>query len=857
MPFKKIKKLNKLPEKYPSVRRTLATVTSESKTVVGDFELRHKVDYIPQIGLQENVCASECNLIFMCGQGTAGKAQPYDANVLTPKGFVKMGRLKVGDVISDAFGGVQRVLKIYEQGIIEVYKVTFEDGASTECCKDHLWEVFKNCKKGVISRSYLMTLEQMLCKFKENYTLSTRVAKHVEFKDVKTETEPYTFGTKINECQEIPKAFKYNSIEKRILLMKGIVDTFGKINSKRNIELKVDNEQVAKDIQWIVRSLGGLCFIKKHVFEYTHKWRKDFSREYYDIEIISDFNTSLTTKEENKMNLRTLFLGKRYKEKDVLKRKIVSIEPVGLKRCRCLRVSGEEHLYVTDDFIVTHNTFSMYLKALNGIDKKDFKARLISVRALDSKKGSSMYADGVKVCGDFAGCQCMSSDIPTFYWENTNSTLQLIHSNFNYANKDERKMFEDYAKKQQASLIMIDEATEMNHFGMFLFWFMRNRDDSGMKPQMILSFNPLHEHWTTEMLKDAGFLGEDWFLKKDMIGKVRYFYVKGDTTAEIIWGDSRKDVVERAGVSISDEDRKAGLTEEDMIKSFTVFTGTAADNRELVNATGGQSVANLHAVGGTQRSIVGEAYFGPVEKETNNVSRKMVHMLWENPENDDENMYATMDIASGNEDSAPLIIWRGLTMVGIEYFEGEPTELESWIRARLERFRVPITNFIYDSTGHGYWVQGMTNGIGVTSNRRTVQEYDEFGNPTSTHLEFFNLRSQLLGKLEVMMKKGEISCEIPKDMLVPYKKGQMVKFFDVLCDGVDIFKTTTRNKKVYYRSKEEFKERFKYSPGEMDAIILRMYAELDTRKRKQPKAVIEDDAYDELYERPSFYQRRF
>ena len=107
------------------------------------------------------------------------------------------------------------------------------------------------------------------------------------------------------------------------------------------------------------------------------------------------------------------------------------------------------------------------------------------------------------------------------------------------------------------------------------------------------------------------------------------------------------------------------------------------------------------------------------------------------------------------------------------------------------------------------------------------------------------------------MKKGEISCEIPKDMLVPYKKGQMVKFFDVLCDGVDIFKTTTRNKKVYYRSKEEFKERFKYSPGEMDAIMLRMYAELDTRKRKQPKAVIEDDAYDELYERPSFYQRRF
>ena len=66
-------------------------------------------------------------------------------------------------------------------------------------------------------------------------------------------------------------------------------------------------------------------------------------------------------------------------------------------------------------------TFSMYLKALQGIDKKDFKARLISVRALDSKKGSSIYTDGVKVCGGFAGCQYSSSEVPTFFWEQYNS----------------------------------------------------------------------------------------------------------------------------------------------------------------------------------------------------------------------------------------------------------------------------------------------------------------------------------------------------------------------------------------------------------------------------------------------------
>ena len=531
----------------------------------------------------------------------------------------------------------------------------------------------------------------------------------------------------------------------------------------------------------------------------------------------------------------------------VLRHKTDYIPQVGLQENVC---ASDCNLVFMCGQGTAGKTFSMYLKALQGIDNKDFKARLISVRALDSKKGSSMYADGVKVCGDFAGCQSSSSDIPTFYWEKTNASLQLIHSNFNYANKDERKLFEDYAKKQQASLIMIDEATEMNHFGMFLFWFMRNRDDSGMKPQMILSFNPLHEHWTTEMLKDAGFLGDDWYLKNDMIGKVRYFYVKGDTPAEIIWGDTRGEVVKRANIRISNEDRKAGLSESDMVKSFTVFTGTAADNRELVNATGGQSVANLHAVGGTQRAIVGEAYFGPVDNALIDVNRDMVHAMWENPVNDDDNVYATMDIASGKEDSAPFIVWRGLQMIDIDYFKGEPYELADWIKSRLDRFGVPITNFVFDSGGHGYWVQSLTNGIGVAVNRKTVQEYDEFGNPTSTHLEFFNLRSQLMGKLEVMLKKGDLSCAIPKDKKVPFRKNETARFFDVLCDGIELFRVTSRNKKTYYYSKDEFKERFKYSPGEMDAISLRMYLELDTRKRKQPKHVIEDDAYDDLYSTP-------
>ncbi len=498
-------------------------------------------------------------------------------------------------------------------------------------------------------------------------------------------------------------------------------------------------------------------------------------------------------------------------------------------------------------------SFAMFLKALAGIDRQDFKARLINVRALDSKKGSSMFADGIKVCGGFANCQANSSDVPTFSWPQWNSNLQLIHSNFNYANPDEKKLFEDYAKKNQASLIMIDEATEMNHFGMFTFWFMRNRDDSGMIPQMICSFNPLHDHWTTEMLHDAGYLGNDWYLCKDMIGKVRYFYIKGDTPSGIVWGDTKEEVVEIAKPKISDEDREAGLTELDMVKSFTVFTGTAADNRELVNATGGQSVANLHAVGGTQRKVVGEAYFGPIENEEVNVNRQMIHQLWENPIDGDVNMYATMDISIGKKDSdnSPMVIWRGNQIVAIHLYKNDEP-IVGFIERMLRRYNIPISNFAYDATGVGGLLeQHLKQGArGITANRRCEQEYDQFGNAVQVD-EYFNLRSQLLGKTELLLKKGEISCAVDKDTVLQYGKGnQTRRLFDILCSEMNVFITDTRNKKIYYRSKEEYKKKFKSSPDLMDAISYKAIFLLDTRERKQPKAVVKANTYHKLYRRP-------
>lgn len=495
-------------------------------------------------------------------------------------------------------------------------------------------------------------------------------------------------------------------------------------------------------------------------------------------------------------------------------------------------------------------TYAFNLRQLYGIDCMGYSGVMISVRLQDSSKGSSIFRDANELFGGFAGCEVTSSGYPTFAWPQWNSSVRLIHSNFNADNNSEWEEFKDYAKKVQASFIAIDEATEIKQFKMFTYWFGRNRDSSGQTPTMALSFNPSHEHWTTQMLKDAGCLTEDWYLRKDMHGVTRYFYIKGDTPESIIWGNTPEEVITAAGIALTEKEIKAGAKLSDMVKSFTMFTGETAENSKLMYATKGQMLGNLHAMGGKQRDINKGAYFGPIDNEEINVNRQMIHQLWQNPVNDDENMYATLDVSGGSleSDNAPMLIWRGLQLIDIKFFRGNPKELVDWIDKILKQYNIPIDHFAYDATGIGYYLRAYTAGRPITANKRCLQEYDEHGNQVQLD-EYFNLRSQLLGKTEVMLKKGELSFGISKDLIIPYGKNNATRrLFDVLCDEMNVFVTTTRNKKTYYRSKDEYKSKFKSSPDLMDAISYRAIFELDTRERKQPKPQVADDAYDALWQ---------
>ena len=105
------------------------------------------------------------------GQWNVGKAQPLDEVVLTPEGWRTMGSLKVGDYVIGSAGLPVRVSGVYPQGVKEEWEVRFANGSTVRACGDHLWKVYKN---GALA--HVVTTEQLAVSPRHVYTRGRRSA---------------------------------------------------------------------------------------------------------------------------------------------------------------------------------------------------------------------------------------------------------------------------------------------------------------------------------------------------------------------------------------------------------------------------------------------------------------------------------------------------------------------------------------------------------------------------------------------------------------------------------------------------------------------------------------------------------
>jgi len=392
-------------------------------------------------------------VVLLKGAAGSGKAQPLDSPVLTPTGYRPMGSLRVGDEVCTPEGGRATILGVFPQGQKDVYRITFSDGSTTLCCKEHLWNVqhrrdehtpsrhkgYKNSNHDRwITRSVEQLLEQPLqdsqglnkwfipishpvqfdCPWIENkidpYLLGCLLGdghlgknsvvmtsadlevlegveraadkvgvlvRHTNYGyDYRLVTEKGQSNPLLTHMRElgltgtrsqnkfIPKNYLLQSVEDRLSLLQGLLDTDGGLESS-SVCFNTTSKQLAEDVEFLVHSLGGTTNRRLRAsklygketgttcYTITVKLPGQFANQYF------------------RLSRKQRAIGVNKKQPS---RSIKSIELLGKQDCQCIYVDSDSHLYLTDSMIVTHNTLAACQVALDMFFKRQIEKIVIT-----------------------------------------------------------------------------------------------------------------------------------------------------------------------------------------------------------------------------------------------------------------------------------------------------------------------------------------------------------------------------------------------------------------------------------------------------------------------------------------------
>ena len=364
------------------------------------------------------------------------KAQPVDTVIDTPSGPRRFGDLAVGDYVFGSNGLPTMVVDVIKHGVIDAYRVLLNDGSSTICNGDHLWTVQTRKQQYGSGNSMVMSTEEMFArgpiKHKSHYEFFLPEQPAVVFSDSQDlPMDPYLMGviigdgSTVNTCQIavgfaddpvipeiimskqsdfelsrkayknstavqyyvrggrpvmrdtglwgkksydkfIPDMYMRSSIEERIELIRGIMDSDGSINmdAPHRARFTTASEQLADQLVSLVRSVGGYAARRATSV-------RDGRRDSFTVALTTPFNPFHMPRK-----------AKRYSGSRKWFRAVASIEPMAPAEMMCITVAAEDGLYLTNDYIVTHNSAgksSMLLELIGNEQRKGKTAAWVDV----------------------------------------------------------------------------------------------------------------------------------------------------------------------------------------------------------------------------------------------------------------------------------------------------------------------------------------------------------------------------------------------------------------------------------------------------------------------------------------------
>lgn len=562
---------------------------------------------------QEMMLNNDADVLVLGGAAGGGKVQPYSSIVYTPFGKKKMGDLIVGDIISSATGSPQKVLQIHEQGLIDVYKCTFDDGSTCDVGIDHLWLVKTTSKhkskkdsfySGYFSDGEIKTTKEIISLLNDELKISRKSNKKRHFiiplcdpikynlNKLKLDIHPYVMGallgdgcfrsgTPLISCSEIeiieyinkfgyslqkrnggkfdysflkdtgvanslkkyglyfkksidkfiPDVYKYSSVENRFELIRGLMDTDGTVCSRGHLSYCTISKQLAFDVREILMSLGcSVKITKKIPICYNSSVGKKECSEAYILYIKSKCNS------ENFFNL------KRKKERCSLKgfnggvsdvgRRFLRIEFDRKEIGRCITVSDPSGLYVTNDFIVTHNSFMLHLIVCKYLDDPFYRATFLRRTTPQLMKAGNLWDKGHKVFG------LLPKELRPRWVKGEKKMAIFPHGpQVEYSHCQHVSDVENFQGSEMTAFL-IDEAVQFE-WEQISYFFSRMRSDSKYKSRLIMATNPDPDHRIRELIE--WYLDSEGYPNPDREGVIRYFLVVND---EFVWSNSAQELID-------------------------------------------------------------------------------------------------------------------------------------------------------------------------------------------------------------------------------------------------------------------------------------------------------------------------
>lgn len=394
-------------------------------------------------------------ITICAGHAGCGKAQPLDSLILSENGFKLMKDVKINDKIYSQSGNLTNVIGIYPQGIKDIYGITFNDDSYTECCNEHLWLVKsildRNAKRNFKIKQLKDIKNDIFIGNKKNYSIP--IANPIKFNKKNIEIHPYILGILLgdgcftagnirltnfdseiidyinqylpdnyilnklspieysivmknklryegfnylistynllnvkSENKFIPNDYLINNIENRINLLQGLMDSDGTIDKLgKTFSFSTSSKKLINDFRFLIESLGGTVNklrIKKGKYKKNDSYIECKESYTYSFRLPDNI---IPFKLKRKINL----IKKKMKYFPI--RYIKDIKYVGKKEAQCIMVDDESHTYLTNNLIVTHNTYISVAYALSLLRKTSNKFKKIYlVKSVTPLKGEEI-----------------------------------------------------------------------------------------------------------------------------------------------------------------------------------------------------------------------------------------------------------------------------------------------------------------------------------------------------------------------------------------------------------------------------------------------------------------------------------